>query len=187
MHKENLPQSDYSKDLEYFRSLLSESDRGCVILLAERISDELRNMHEEYIVSKTEQSKKKIDELFSGFGPLSSFSNRIKLGHAYGLIPKDDYEDLERLRKIRNLSAHSIEDFSLDTVDNKKLIFEIGAPVRELGQKLLSSIVTQEERDAVLHRTTNTSTKLVFVCAGISLWLAVAKQRWERLKLGVRS
>lgn len=47
-------------------------------------------------------------QLLEGFNaPLGTFSSRIKAAYALGLITKDQFEDLEHLRKIRNELAHS--------------------------------------------------------------------------------
>ena len=39
--------------------------------------------------------------------PLSDFSSRIEVAYAFGLIVKEDREDLHRVRRIRNVFAHS--------------------------------------------------------------------------------
>jgi hypothetical protein len=47
-------------------------------------------------------------QLIEGFNaPLGTFSSRIKAAYAIGLITKEQFLDLERLRKIRNEFAHS--------------------------------------------------------------------------------
>lgn len=46
-------------------------------------------------------------ELFHGLGPLGSFSARISLAKALGLISAKEALDLHKLRKLRNQFAHS--------------------------------------------------------------------------------
>ncbi|MBC8040763.1 MAG: transcriptional regulator [Opitutaceae bacterium] len=53
-------------------------------------------------------------QLIEGFNaPLGTFSSRIKAAYAIGLITKDQFLDLERLRKIRNEFAHSWKSVDL--------------------------------------------------------------------------
>jgi hypothetical protein len=53
--------------------------------------------------------EKDADELLEQDGPLGTFSARIKLCRRLGLIDGSLYIALERLRILRNLSAHSVE------------------------------------------------------------------------------
>jgi DNA-binding MltR family transcriptional regulator len=46
------------------------------------------------------------EELFSPLGPLSSFSQRITVGYAFGLFRESYYHDLTCIRRIRNHFAH---------------------------------------------------------------------------------
>jgi len=47
------------------------------------------------------------DRLFGSFRPLSSFSSKIVMAYALGIIPLELYEELEKIRHIRNEFAHS--------------------------------------------------------------------------------
>lgn len=54
-------------------------------------------------------------ELIEGFNaPLGSFSARTKAAHALGLLSTGQLRDLEHLRRIRNVFAHSWDHVSLD-------------------------------------------------------------------------
>lgn len=50
--------------------------------------------------------KTETDELFSGFGPLASFSAQIKIAYALGVIGRKTKRDLDIIRHIRNAFAH---------------------------------------------------------------------------------
>ncbi|NEU96025.1 hypothetical protein FNJ47_09325 [Bradyrhizobium sp. UFLA 03-164] len=53
------------------------------------------------------------DDLLEGFNaPLGTLSSRIKAAWALGLITTDQYEDLERMRKIRNAFSHTWKPIS---------------------------------------------------------------------------
>lgn len=56
----------------------------------------------------------RLNSLVEGFNaPLGTFSSRIKAAYALGLLTKDQFLDLERLRKIRNEFAHTWKSVSL--------------------------------------------------------------------------
>lgn len=40
-------------------------------------------------------------------GPLYGFSNKIVMAHSLGIVSKDVYAELEKIKKIRNKFAHS--------------------------------------------------------------------------------
>ncbi|MCD6051399.1 MAG: Mannitol repressor, partial [Verrucomicrobia bacterium] len=86
--------------LSYFRSLFKESDRGAVLISATRLEEKLEQLHRAQITQKVAEPKKLLEELFRPYAPLSSFSAKIQLAHAYGLIDADDYADLNIVRKI---------------------------------------------------------------------------------------
>lgn len=51
---------------------------------------------------------KEEDELFDDPAPLSSFSGKIRVAYAMGIIPKEVHADLHLIRKMRNAFAHSV-------------------------------------------------------------------------------
>ncbi len=109
----------------YIDSIQIESDRGAALLGAELLSDALTT----HLRSKTVGNKKLKDSLFTGMGPLSSFSAKLKTAYSFGLVPKIFYTEMEAIRKIRNHAAHSVSDFRFDCSEvlpniSKMKIFE---------------------------------------------------------------
>lgn len=51
--------------------------------------------------------------------PLSTFSAKIKLAYALGLIPMYCFTDLEKIRRIRNATAHK---YSAMSFENQEII-----------------------------------------------------------------
>jgi hypothetical protein len=53
-----------------------------------------------------------------GNGMLSSFSNKIAIAHAFGLIGQKTRDDLDNIRIIRNAFAHAVDqiDFSQEDI-----------------------------------------------------------------------
>lgn len=64
----------------------------------------------------------KLDELFKHNGALGSFSSKISMSFALGLISKELHDDINQFRKIRNICAH---EFSID----EKLMNDIKSQV----------------------------------------------------------
>jgi len=52
-------------------------------------------------------SKKIYERLFESFGLLSSFASKIVMAYALGIITKEIYDELEKIRHIRNEFSHS--------------------------------------------------------------------------------
>jgi DNA-binding MltR family transcriptional regulator len=60
-------------------------------------------------------SKEEGDRLFVGSAPLSSFSAKIQVAYAIGLIGPKATHDLDRIREIRNAFAHAKVSITFDT------------------------------------------------------------------------
>ena len=78
-----------------------ETDRGSAVLAGSYVENHLGL----YIKSRmTDQSI--AERLFASEGSLSTFSQRIDLGQAFGLLTKVQCGDLHLIKKIRNHFAH---------------------------------------------------------------------------------
>jgi hypothetical protein len=74
------------------------------------LDDRLGKLIEAYLVAETDASKL----IWNSMAPLGTFSARIMLAHALGLIKAKERDQLNMLRKIRNLFAH---DFKISMTD----------------------------------------------------------------------
>jgi len=103
---------------------MEESDRGAVLVGAAILEDTLSNLIRSTAIENG-VSAKSITDLFSMNGPASTFSAKTLVCHAFGLISKDIYDDLNRIRKIRNKFAHTSErvDFLMPEIED--LVAEI--------------------------------------------------------------
>ncbi|MGH8510875.1 MAG: hypothetical protein ACREU8_05700 [Gammaproteobacteria bacterium] len=54
------------------------------------------------------------DDLFGAMGPLASFRQRIAVAYAFGFLSKEDYDNLNLVRRIRNHFAHHPLEASFD-------------------------------------------------------------------------
>ncbi|HEY1171447.1 MAG TPA: MltR family transcriptional regulator [Verrucomicrobiae bacterium] len=132
--------------LSYFRSLFRESDRGAVLISATRLEEKLELLHRAHIEQKVAEPKKLLEELFRPYAPLSSFSAKIQLAHAYGLIDAEDYADLNIIRKIRNDAAHTSVEFSFEPNDICQRITHLKAPSRMIPLlSLMTEMFSTEE------------------------------------------
>ena len=100
---------------ELFEALSRESDRGLVLVSASFLDEALELLLRGRFSAGHVKPKSAINPLFDTFGPLSTFLSKIKIAYAIDLIEKWVYQDLEILRKLRNLFAHSIEKAVFDS------------------------------------------------------------------------
>jgi DNA-binding MltR family transcriptional regulator len=66
-------------------------------------------------------SKVMYGRLFDSFRPLNAVSSKIIVAYALGAISRDTYDELEKIRAIRNLFSHSAEllNFGSDSIAPK--------------------------------------------------------------------
>lgn len=107
---EELPKrDDVFADYNRLATVISELDeRGLILALAAFAEEALGDLIGAFMMPGEPAAK-----LLEGFNaPLGTFSARIKMAYALGLVTKRQYDDLERLRRIRNEFAHSWEPIS---------------------------------------------------------------------------
>lgn len=110
-------------------SLLSESDRGAVIIGSANIEEELEKAIVKMLPQKSKTYKRK---LFDYPGLLSSFSAKIELAYAFRYININTRNSLNSLRSLRNKAAHSSGSFLIS--DNEGVfskIFDLGPSFRK--------------------------------------------------------
>jgi DNA-binding MltR family transcriptional regulator len=103
---------------EITNEIKESNDRACIILASSFIDELLRNILDEYLLKDDKSDK----EIFQNFGPLSSFSAKIKMCYRLGLISKREFTQIETFRKIRNKFAHELESKSFNDENLKYLI-----------------------------------------------------------------
>jgi len=91
------------EQLEEAMKLLSqESDRGCALVGGALLDEHLRD----YLAAYFETDAITTALLDAQNAPLFTFSSRIKLAHAIGIIDADWFHGFEVVRRIRNAAAH---------------------------------------------------------------------------------
>jgi DNA-binding MltR family transcriptional regulator len=102
-----------------------DSDRGAAIVGASYLDEILRVIIIGYLVDDTKKNDK---ELFSGNGPLSSFSARINLCYRFGLISESERKILHGVRGIRNEFAHKLSGASFEDDNIRQRCLNLSVP-----------------------------------------------------------
>jgi hypothetical protein len=101
--------------------LMSEADRGCILLGVSLLDEELTRMFELLLPPEASNNRKK--EIFDGKGAFGSLSAKLDIAYVCRILPPDLVDCMHLLRKLRNKLAHNSSSFTLD--ENTELIFEI--------------------------------------------------------------
>jgi len=87
--------------------LRSQNDRATAIVGGTMVEAHLRNA----ILSRFHPlSNVRRDRLFTGYGPLATFSAKIEIAAALGIFGQKTCTDIGAVKDIRNKFAHSLED-----------------------------------------------------------------------------
>jgi len=96
------------EDLKYFSEFLAEfqaeTDRGAALVGAALIDTRLDALLRSHFV----KSKAVEDLMDAGNAPLGTFSARIKMAHALGLVTDLEFSECEIIRRVRNMFAHGV-------------------------------------------------------------------------------
>jgi hypothetical protein len=113
---------NFDRITEIRSTLDNETDRGCALMIASFIENELENL----LRIRLGGSKKfKNENLFSLNGPLGTFSAKIHISYSLGFISKSVLEEINLIRKIRNKFAHKYELIDFNSSEISQLISNI--------------------------------------------------------------
>jgi hypothetical protein len=110
----------------FAQELHAESDRGMALSGTAYLDDRLGKLITAYLCETN------VDKLMhEGNSPLGTFSARIAMAHALGLIGDKERSELNMLRKLRNLFAHDFRQKMNDpviigTMSNFKELVDVG-------------------------------------------------------------
>lgn len=91
----------------------SGSDRALAVLYSSLVEVLIKRLLNAKIRSELNSDDR--DRLFGPQGPVGTFSSRIIVAYAFGLIGPDTRFNLDLIREIRNVFAHSRKPLSFDT------------------------------------------------------------------------
>lgn len=150
----------------FFENFQNESPRAAIIMGAAFLDAQLRELIANFLIDEKNVVEELLGNDDKGERPLSSFSSRTKTAYCLGLISRDEYEDLNIIRKIRNRFAHRLHDISIDDDKIKGWCHSLQTPKR-----ILPDDWTKSHRDLVL-------VGISFLASQIALrGLSVAKER----------
>tara|TARA_R110002033_G_C3812545_1_gene232288 strand:+ start:66 stop:722 length:657 start_codon:yes stop_codon:yes gene_type:complete len=101
--------------------LMSESDRGCVLLGVSLLDEELTKMFKSLVPTNT--SGKRMKEIFDGRGAFGSLSAKLDIAYVCHFLPSDLVNCMHSLRSLRNNLAHQSSPFSIE--ENLERIYDI--------------------------------------------------------------
>jgi DNA-binding MltR family transcriptional regulator len=101
----------------------NQSDRATALVCCSMLDSQLQILLKNFLVDDDKVN----EDLFNNNMPLSTFSSKINFAYYLGLISSDERNNLNTLRKIRNVFAHQLEVFSFDNsqsvIDQAKNLF----------------------------------------------------------------
>ncbi len=102
--------------------LSKESDRGCALVASAYLENELTELLSCFFV---ELDRKREKAVWDFTGPVGTFSSKIKLAFALGLISDELEKSLDNVRDIRNKFAHLQEPLTFDSDQIKSRVLNI--------------------------------------------------------------
>ena len=99
--------------------LVNESDRGAVLLGMSQVDNELQKLLTNIAPKNmTNQEKNWIEK--------ASLASKLNIAYTCRLLPRNIFESINKLRKIRNAVAHNVETFNLKNYETLlKEVFEL--------------------------------------------------------------
>ena len=104
------PFDQFDEVMQLREALSAETDRGCALHAASYLDNELGVMLASHFVDHAKTHK----ELLDGTGGLATFSARIAIAFALGLVSENVRNDLTLIRKIRNDFGHNPAKIGFD-------------------------------------------------------------------------
>lgn len=96
--------------LAFRHELTSESDRGCALMAAAYLDDQLSLLLKARLIDDPEVA----EQLFGHVGALGTFSSRIVMAYMLGLLGDTARRDLNLIRKVRNEFGHVAAPITFD-------------------------------------------------------------------------
>ena len=107
---------------EYRDKVRGESDRACIIMNG--------SMLERFLVHELTNKMPSINSdgrstVFQFEGPCGSFSNRIRMAQALGIIDRGTRKRLDLIREMRNVAAHAHADVGFQTPEIRAAVLAL--------------------------------------------------------------
>ncbi|MET4451226.1 hypothetical protein [Bradyrhizobium sp. RT3b] len=161
-----------------------QRDRGAAIIATSILEEHLL----EAIQSRLERHAQVEGKVFSGYGPLASFSARIDMGLLLGLYPETGHKRLHLIRRIRNNFAHSMQPITFKSQKGDCHKLASGRNAYRQWHKMFDSILKTQSavRFGMFRSSTNPRTQFIRavqqMCMLLSMQIALGNNslRWEK-------
>lgn len=100
----------YSEIIDFRETLDPETDRGCALMAAAYLDEQLKKILEKGFVPHRKLHRK----VFGPNGPVGTFSARIDFAYLLGYIGPKAHHDLHLIRAIRNDFGHTATPLTFD-------------------------------------------------------------------------
>lgn len=118
---------------ELLTHIVTETDRGAIISAAAALDDALVDLLTAFLRANASSEK-----LVTGYNsPLGTFSSRIAMADALGLLTEEDFADLETIRKIRNFAAHKWQGVTFESGELRSLahsLLKVSVSIQQAGR-----------------------------------------------------
>ncbi|MEL4204946.1 hypothetical protein P0W48_16540 [Plesiomonas shigelloides] len=113
-------------------TIISESDRGAVLLSVSYIDEQLNVLFDNLVPSSISNKRKK--EIFNYTGPFGGIASKLDVALVCRILSPEIIDAIHELRKIRNALAHNTSTFSLKEYQKQLYnIFSLLGPRVDLG------------------------------------------------------
>ena len=136
-------------------SLKHESDRGCVIFGAALVDESLEDLLRAHFRQAPDDAKL-INSLFQRYAPLATFSGKLQIAYAFGIVPRRLRDMIELVRRLRNDFAHESGPLGFSDSrcrDRLELLFKLS-----LEEPSLKKVIDKHDQIKISSATLKTNT-----------------------------
>jgi hypothetical protein len=136
---------DKTIDMETIDEIERQADRGAAIISCGYLEEFLLTAIKSVLVD----DEKAIKRMFTGMGPLATFSANVETAYLLQIITKDTVQSLHQIGGIRNDFAHKLQALTFDTPDIKNRCKELlwAEQVKEFWKQ--STVTFKENPEAL--------------------------------------
>lgn len=131
---------------EYRARVAGESDRASMILNGAMVE---RFLVMELQARMTAINKEERDRIFNFERPCGSFSNRIRIAQALGVVDRKTRRQLDLVRELRNVAAHAHPDISFATPQIRNAVIALVGPAKRKVAKAMPPTVLRKVYEGV--------------------------------------
>ena len=135
---------------KHYSTLMSESDRGCILLGVSILDQQLDLLFQKIIPEDTSKTRRK--KIFDSKGAFGNIASKLDIAYVCRILPLDLVDAIKELRRTRNKLAHQTSPFVIS--DNLEFIYNVIKKLEVKGCALtaLSEMSLQIVRDGFTNK-----------------------------------